>query len=282
MAKKSTLSGLILTLGLVTLVAALCLGGGNVLTEGPIAASKQERVISALREVLPEFDNDPSSEKREVDVEGGKLTLYPASKGGQAVGTAVETFSPKGFGGEICIMVGFDEKGDITGYSVLQHAETPGLGDRMVSWFKPPVAPTRSLVERIFGFTMPVVEKKSNVYGLNPARESLSVSKDGGQVDAITAATISSRAFLDALNRAANVLNGGDGSTGASTSKKDGATGASSKQDKKDGSTGASTKKNDGSTGASAKKKDGATGASPKKGDSAVICTDGESTEGNE
>ena len=129
---------------------------------------------------------------------------------------------------------------------------------------------------------MPVVEKKSNVYGLNPARESLSVSKDGGQVDAITAATISSRAFLDALNRAANVLNGGDGSTGASTSKKDGATGASSKQDKKDGSTGASTKKNDGSTGASAKKKDGATGASPKKGDSAVICTDGESTEGNE
>lgn len=208
MARKSTLGNLVVTLVVITVFSAVGLGGMNVLTKEPIEAAKSAKVISALQEVLPEFDNNPAEEMREVEVEGGVLRVYPATLGGEHVGMAVESFSHSGFGGTVAVMVGFTAAGEVSGYSVLEHAETPGLGDKMVDWFKPPVDPARSLVERIFGFTVPVVERSSNIYGKNPSVAPLVVANDGGDVDAITAATISSRAFLDAVNRAAAAVSG--------------------------------------------------------------------------
>lgn len=202
MAIASSMRNMVLVLVGVGLLAALGLGGMSVLTKEPIEAAKREKEVQALREVLPPFDNDPSSQQREVEVEGGALTVYPAMKDGVQVGTAVRSFSNAGFGGSIAVMVGFDSVGNITGYSVLEQAETPGLGDKMIDWFKPQGEPEVSLVERIFGFRMPVTERKSNIMGLNPGEAPLAVSKDGGRIDAITAATVSSRAFLDAVNRA--------------------------------------------------------------------------------
>ena len=216
MAKPSTLKNLTLTLVIITVLSAVGLGGMSILTQEPIAKAKSEKILAALKEVLPEFDNDPSTERTEQEVDGGKLVMYTAKKGGETVGMAVETFSPKGVGGRIAIMVGFDKEGKISGYSVLEHAETPGLGDRMVSWFKPPVAPVKSIIERIFGFEIKAPEKNSNVYGVCPGN-GLSVSKDGGTIDAITAATISSRAFLDAVNRAYAGFKGASNYTGATT-----------------------------------------------------------------
>ena len=87
-----------------------------------------------------------------------------------------------GFGGIFHVMVGFDATGAITGFEVLDHQETPGLGSKMQEWF----------------------QNVRTVIGLNPAEANLTVSKDGGDVDAITAATISSRAFLAAVNKAYN------------------------------------------------------------------------------
>ena len=81
------------------------------------------------------------------------------------------------------MIYGFDIDGNITGYEVMSHAETPGLGAKMGEWFRSP-------------------EGKRNVIGLNPATSNMTVAKDGGDIDAITAATITSRAFLDALTRA--------------------------------------------------------------------------------
>ena len=95
------------------------------------------------------------------------------------VGIAIET-SELGFGGDVITMVGFDANGTIVNYSLLQHAETPGLGSKLVDWF---------LV-------------KSDIRGANSANMPLRVSKDGGKYDAITAATISSRAFLNSINKA--------------------------------------------------------------------------------
>ncbi len=226
MAKPSTLKNLILTLVVITCLSAAGLGGMSILTQEPIAKSKSEKVLAALKEVLPDFDNDPATEKfvqeviRKIDnkMDTCRLIMYPAKKAGQMVGTAVESFSPKGFGGKISIMVGFDKEGKISGYSVLEHAETPGLGDRMVSWFKPPVAPVKSLLERIFGFEIKAPEKNSNVYGICPGEQGLSVSKSGGTIDAITAATISSRAFLDAVNLAYAGFRGAIDYTGATPS----------------------------------------------------------------
>ena len=90
-----------------------------------------------------------------------------------------------GFSGEIVIMCGFKADGTVNNYKVLKHAETAGLGSKMQEWFR--------------------TEKGSqNVLGLNPGKNNVRVKKDGGEVDAITAATISSRAFLGALNDAYN------------------------------------------------------------------------------
>ena len=197
MAKESTLKNLTLTLGIITAIAAGSLGLANYVTVKPIAEAKENKVIAALQEVLPEFDNNPAADTSSMEVDGGKLKIYHATKNGEPVGTAVESFSTKGFGGSISVMVGFDK-------------------ERMTYWFRPPQAPVRSLVEKAFGFTMPVVEKKSNIYGLDPGEKPLTVSKDGGQVDAITAATISSRAFLEAVNRAYKGVGEIDANSGAS------------------------------------------------------------------
>lgn len=202
MALQSSLKNLVLVLGGVGLVSALALGGFSVLTKASIAQAKQQKIIASLKQVLPPFDNDPSQGIDTIQLEEGTLLVYQAKQGDALVGKAVQSFSPNGFGGKIVVMVGFDAQGAITGYSVLEHAETPGLGSHMVDWFKPQGEPTVSLVEKLFRFTMPVKERHSNVYGLRPGEQTLQVSKDGGQIDAITAATISSRAFLDAVNRA--------------------------------------------------------------------------------
>ena len=202
MALQSTMRNMVAVLVGAGVVAALGLGLVNALTKKPIEQAKAEKVLSALREVLPEFDNDPSSEMQELPVDGGVLRLYPATLGGKKVGTAVQTFSPQGFGGAISLMVGFDDGGSIKGYSVLEQSETPGLGTRMVDWFKPQGTPVVSVVEKLFGFRMKQSPRQSSIYGLNPGLEPLRVSKDGGKIDAITSATISSRAFLDAVNRA--------------------------------------------------------------------------------
>ncbi len=202
MALESSLKNLVLVLGGVGLVSALALGGFSELTKKPIELANQQKIIASLKQVLPAFDNDPSQALDTVPVDGGQLLVYRAMQGDSLVGKAVQSFSPNGFGGNISVMVGFDAQGVITGYSVLEHAETPGLGSHMVDWFKPQGAPTVSLIERLFGFRMPVKARHSSVYGLNPGEQELQVSKDGGTIDAITAATISSRAFLDAINRA--------------------------------------------------------------------------------
>ena len=124
--------------------------------------------------------------------------IYPAKNGDQWVGTAVEAKS-MGFGGELKVLVGFDAEGKIYNYSLLSHAETPGLGSKAADWFKE--------------------GNKGSIKGMNPGEQPLTVSKDGGQVDAITASTITSRAFLNAVNAAYGAYkgNGGaNGTTGAS------------------------------------------------------------------
>lgn len=218
MALQSTMRNMVVVLVGAGVVAALGLGLVNMLTKEPIEKAKAEKELTALREVLPEFDNDPVAEMQLQEVEGGELRVYPATKGGERVGTAVQSFSPNGFGGMVTVMVGFNQEGAINGYSVLEQAETPGLGTKMVDWFKPQGDPVVSGVERLFGFRMPQSARKSNIYGLQPGVEPLRVSKDGGQIDAITSATISSRAFLEAVNRAyLGVSVTAEGATGASS-----------------------------------------------------------------
>lgn len=180
---KSSLVNMVLSLGTITVVAAAALAGVYTATEEPIAQAKAEKQKSAIGQVLPEiqFNNNPAEEAEEITVDGETVTVFPARQDGELVGMAVESHDSNGFSGLITVMYGFSPTGDITGFAVMQHAETPGLGSKMDEWFSNPA---------------------HTIVGLNAATSNLTVSKDGGDVDAITAATISSRAFLRALTLA--------------------------------------------------------------------------------
>ena len=197
---KSTFLTIMASLTGFCLIAGVALATANKLTEDKIAAAKAAALQEAIKKVAPEFDNDPSAEQYKVGLaEGDSLTVYPAKKGGQLVGAAVESNTKNGFGGEIRIMIGFDADQKIVNYSVLEHNETPGLGSKMEEWFR--------------------AEKgKQSVLGREMKGGELKVTKDGGEVDAITAATISSRAFLDAVNRAYSAYSHADANSSATAS----------------------------------------------------------------
>ena len=169
-----------LSLTIICVVAGAILAGVNMYTTGPIAATKAAALEAAIKAVTPAFDNKPTEDAyMAVTADGDSLKIYPAMKDGK--------------------LVGFDTEGKLLNYSVLQHSETPGLGAKMQEWFR-------------------ADKNHQSVLGRKLADGELKVSKDGGDVDAITAATISSRAFLNAVNRAYSAFSGADGLTGATTS----------------------------------------------------------------
>ncbi|MEG2946308.1 MAG: RnfABCDGE type electron transport complex subunit G, partial [Bacteroidales bacterium] len=171
------------------------LGGVNEITTEPIKVAKLAKQENAIKLVAPEYDNNPIADQWKTTLpDGTEAIIFPAKKNGELVGAAVQAMTKNGFGGPITLMVGFDKDGNVHEYSVLSHTETPGLGSKMPTWF----------------------HEKGNIIGKNPGKNKLTVSKDGGEVDAITAATISSRAFLDAVANAYNAFtNSQDAASGA-------------------------------------------------------------------
>ncbi|MBN2237307.1 MAG: RnfABCDGE type electron transport complex subunit G [Bacteroidales bacterium] len=169
---------MVVVLFVVTIVAGFALGGVYNLTKEPIEIAKQAKLNDAIKAVLPDFD---SMEEIEVTEANGTeiLQFYVAKKDSVVIGTAVSTYTMKGFSGLIKLMVGFLPDGTINRISVLEQKETPGLGTKMTS-----------------------PKFKDQFLGVQPADFKLKVKKDKGDVDAITAATISSRAFCDAVQRA--------------------------------------------------------------------------------
>jgi len=204
---KSNFINMMVVLTGSVLFAAIVLGSMHAITKQPIDAVKATNLQNAIRAVLPLFDrlNEPES----VKVEGvGSFVVHRAfDRNHNFVGAAIESSSKNGFNGIINVMVGFDAEGNIVNYSVLEQKETPGLGTKMVDWFKPVANTEKSLLEKIVGYEVKPVERNSSVIGKNPARNRLTVSKEGGEIDAITAATISSRAFLETVQNAYKAYN---------------------------------------------------------------------------
>lgn len=181
---ESTLPNMILSLGLITIIAGAILGGAYAITKDPIDRQAELQQQMAIAEVTPPFTNNPEQDKWETEIDGAKFIVYPAYNDKKLVGAAVKGVSMNGFSGEIVVMCGFNADGTVKDYRVLQHAETPGLGSKMETWFRDPTG-SRSVI------------------GKSPANTSFFVSKDaGGEIDAITAATISSRAFLEIMRNA--------------------------------------------------------------------------------
>jgi len=184
---ESSFKNMLLSLTLISLGASAALGYVYELTKEPIAVSVMNKKIGAIKLVVPEFNNNPNEEMILLATgDGDSLEVYPAKKDSVIVGYAVKTFTDKGFSGYISVMAGFKPDGAIMDLTVLEHKETPGLGTKM---------------------TDPSFKDQFN--GKNPDSFQLKVKKDGGKVDAITAATISSRAFCDAVGKAHKTLKKG-------------------------------------------------------------------------
>ncbi|PLX22883.1 MAG: hypothetical protein C0599_05500 [Salinivirgaceae bacterium] len=188
--RESSFINMLVTLFAVTFIASATLGGIYELTKEPIAKALQAKKEAAIKKVFTndsiaiEFDTIQSYS---IMPKSGKDSIFfnEAYKENKLVGTAIETYTDNGFSGRFSIMVGFDTVGKIINTAILSHKETPGLGDKMDA--------SKS-------------DFPNQFQGKMPTKDNLTVKKDGGKVDAITAATISSRAFCDAIDRAYKVL----------------------------------------------------------------------------
>lgn len=191
---KSTLPNMVIVLTSIAVIAGLALGYVNSVTEEPIRLIKQQQLSDGIKAVLAA---DELKVEATDTLENGSV-IYRTDKG-----VAVQATDPNGFGGKLTILVGFDSEATIQGYRILETAETPGLGAKADQWFQE--------------------GQKGNIIGMSPAKNNMTVSKDGGEVDAITASTITSRAFLRAVNMAYEALDKVevDGESGATIQQKE-------------------------------------------------------------
>ena len=174
MAAKSNLTNMVLVLGLVCLFCSAILGGAYVITKAPIEAAAAAKTQQAVAQVLPHFESIEFN---------ADANYYTAKDGENIVGYAIES-SVVGFGGPLSLMVGVTTDGVVYNTSVLSHSETPGLGAKCSTDAK--------FMDQWRGF--------------DPAVKKLTVKKDGGDVDAITASTITSRAYTQAVSQALEVF----------------------------------------------------------------------------
>ena len=213
MAVQSSFKNMTICLLAICLVCSALLAGVYALTAEPIAKAAAAKNEAAIKEVLPD-SAVTVEEERTVEMEGVTYTYNLAyDEPGNTVGCAINV-SALGFGGPISIKVGFDVNGVICNTKVLSQSETPGLGAKCT--------------EEAFS---------GQFRGFDPAQKTLAVKKDGGDVDAITASTITSRAYTAALGTAVKVF-----ATIAGTPMPlDTCTGASHSAGATDSATGAST-----------------------------------------
>jgi len=184
MKTKSTFASMTLALVLVTLISGLSLGYIYKLTKGPIEQARIEKQLRAIRAVTDTFDNDPFDESYLYPfAKGDSIRIFPAEVSGKPTGVAIESFSDQGYSGRISVLVGFNAQGNIQNIEVLDHKETPGLGSKMT--------------ERKF---------KSQFTTGSKSGSGFEVARDGGEVQAISGATITSRAYCEAVNRAVEIF----------------------------------------------------------------------------
>ena len=180
--KKESLLGLTASLVIVSGISAFLLAYVYTLTKGPIEHVKNQQEQQAIARVIGnDFDNNPYEARRQISTTDGKekLDFYPGKDGKKIKKFAIKTYSDNAFGGRLEILVGFTINGQIINYEILTSKETPGLGSKVAE-----------------------NEFKNQFSGMSPKFEGFKVRQDGGEIDAVTAATISSRAVVEAIDRA--------------------------------------------------------------------------------
>lgn len=189
---ESSITNMVLVLVGVALLTGGILAYVNHITEAPIKLQAEKTLADGIKAVMGGVQLSVAENDTIKQTIKGKEAVFVIHKtvdsNKQDLGVAVES-TTGGFGGDLKVLVGFDKDGNILGYTILQHAETPGLGAKADKWFQK--------------------DGKGSIIGKNPNKDNLTVKKDGGDIDAITASTITSRAFLLAVTQAYNAYKSG-------------------------------------------------------------------------
>ncbi len=178
--RESTFLNMVLTLLIVAATASFTLATVYNLTKEPIERAREAARQEAIGMVLPEFDELKTMNFMPI-TGSDSLQFNMAYKDGNLVGVAVATYTNMGYSGRIRAMVGFSPEGKIIDVVHLEHAETPGLGDKIDKGKS---------------------DWSDQFQGFDPGEQSLRVRQDDGDIDGITAATITARAYCDAIDRA--------------------------------------------------------------------------------
>jgi len=177
---ESSLKNMTVVLTSISVIAGGLLAYVNEVTQGPIEQINAKNLTEGIKKAIGE----PTAKLQKSDTLKSGDIVYTTDKG-----IAVASKDPSGFGGDLEVLVGFDNAGNVKGYTIQKSSETPGLGAKAKDWFQKGA--------------------KGNIIGKNPGTANLKVTKDGGEVDAITASTITSRAFLRAVNNAYQAFKNG-------------------------------------------------------------------------
>ncbi len=203
---ESSLTNMVIVLVIVAVVTGGLLAWVNNITAGPIKEQAELMLANGIKKVMCVDDLKVESSEEIKQTVDGKELVFMIHKvndaAGNHLGAAIES-TTVGFSGNLKVLVGFDMTGKLLGYEVLQHSETPGLGAKADVWFQ--------------------AGGKGNIIGRQmDVNKPLVVNKNGGDVEAITASTITTRAFLKAVNQAYAVYAGQDvdAATGATKQHK--------------------------------------------------------------
>ncbi len=177
---ESSLKNMTVVLTSISVIAGGLLAYVNEVTQGPIEQINAKNLSEGIKKAIGE----PSARLTKTDTLKSGDVVYTTDKG-----VAVASNDPNGFGGNLEVLVGFDNDGNVKGYTIQKSSETPGLGAKAKDWFQKGA--------------------KGNIIGKNPGTINFKVTKDGGEIDAITASTITSRAFLRAVNNAYQAFKSG-------------------------------------------------------------------------
>ena len=182
---KSTLPNMVVVLTCVALITGGLLAWVHHITEAPKLAEQQRSLAADISKVMGGKSVKETDVKNITTEFDGKtynfVVHYVADANGSPLGKAVES-TTMGFGGDLTVLVGLDQQGKVLGYAIRQTAETPGLGIKAAEWFQK--------------------DGKGSIIGKDPMEKGFAVSKDNGDIDGITASTITSRAFLKAVRQA--------------------------------------------------------------------------------
>ncbi len=195
---ESSLANMVIVLTVITVVAGAALAYVNYATSSQIEKIKADNLAKGIKQVMgvdlnSDFQYETDTVEASADNKAVTYIFYKSDKG-----TAIQS-TTNGFGGPLTVLVGFDPEGTVLGYTILEHSETPGLGAKAGEWFQK--------------------GNRGDIIGKNPGEVKFGVTKGGeGDIDAITASTITSRAFLLAVQNAYDQLTNGNtnANTGAS------------------------------------------------------------------